>query len=145
MTLRQNVQFCSAFPDDADHDLDVQSGRNIAEALKAALGQRGYRVSEPVNGGDHGWELDVWSGRKRLWRQVSVLAADECYLVTENMTFWLWPDADLFRRFLKDLQSVLAEDGRFIVTGWFSKGAAVSGAELAEAPFTPKAALRRAP
>lgn len=62
MTLRQNVQFRSGFPDDADYDLDVQPGRNIADALKAALSRRGYRVSEPINGGDHGWELDVWRG-----------------------------------------------------------------------------------
>ena len=103
MTLRQNVQFCSGFPDDGDYDLDVQPGRNIAEALKAALSQRDYRVSEPINGGDHGWELDVWSGRKRIWLQISVLAADECYLMTENMTFWMWPDRALFRAFLRDL------------------------------------------
>ena len=77
MTLRQNVQFCSGFPDDGDYDLDVQSGRNIAETLKAALSQRGYRVSEPINGGDHGWELDVWRGRKRIWLQISVLAAGD--------------------------------------------------------------------
>ena len=140
MTLRQNVQFCSAFPNDADYDLDVQPGRNIAEALKAALSRRGYRVSEPINGGDHGWELDVWRGRKRLWLQISVLAADECYLMTENMTFWLWPDMDLFRSFLRDLQSVLAEDSKFCVTGWFSNGASVSATELADAPFTPEAA-----
>ena len=137
MTLRQNVRFCSGFPQDGDDDLDVQSGRNIVEALKAALRERGYRVSEPINGGDHGWELDVWRGRKRIWLQISVLAADECYLMTENMTFWLWPDLGLFRAFLTDLQSVLAEDSRFCVTGWFSKGASVSGTELAEAPLTP--------
>lgn len=140
MTLRQNVQFCSGFPDDGDYDLDVQPGRNIAQALKAALSQRGYRVSEPINGGDHGWELDVWRGRKRLWLEISVLAADECYLTTENMTFWMWPDMDLFRAFLRDLQSVLAEDSRFRVTGWSSKGASVSAAELADGPITPEAA-----
>jgi hypothetical protein len=137
VTVRQNVQFRSGFPDDADYDLDVQPGRNIAGALKAALSRRGYRVSEPINGGDHGWELDIWRGRKRVWLQISVLAADECYLMTENMTFWLWPDVELFRAFLRDLQGVLAEDSRFRVTGWFSKGASVSGTELAEAPLTP--------
>jgi len=115
----------------------VQPGRNIAEALGAALRQRGYRVSEPINGGDHGWELDVWRRRKRIWLQISVLAADECYLMTENMTFWLWPDVELFRAFLRDLQSVLAEDSRFCVTGWFSKGASASATELADAPLTP--------
>ncbi len=135
MTVRQNVRFRSGFPDDGDDDVDVQPGRNIAEALKTALEQRFYRVSEPINGGDHGWELDVWRGRKRLWIQISVLAADECYLLTENMTFWMWPDVELFREFLTDLQSILAENSRLWVTGWFSKGTSVSAMELADAPF----------
>lgn len=136
MSLRQNVQFRSGFPDDGDHDVDVQPGRNIADALKAALARLGYRVSEPINGGDHGWELDVWRGRKRLWLQISVLDADECYLMTENMTFWLWPDMELFRAFLADLQRVFAEDDRLCVTGWFSNGTSASATELADAPFS---------
>ncbi len=137
MTIRQNVQFCSAFPNDADDELELQAGRNIAEALKTALRQRGYRVSEPINGGDHGWELDIWRGRKRIWLQISLFAADECYLETENMTFWLWPDRELFRAFLRDLQSVLAEDSRFRVTGWYTRVASDSAIELADGPLTP--------
>lgn len=135
MILRPNVQFRSGFPDDGDHDLDVQAGRNIAEALRTRLAQLGYRVSEPINGGDNGWELDIWRGRKRLWLQISVLCADECYLMTENMTFWLWPDMKLFRMFLMDLQRILAEDTRFCVTGWFPRGVLDSGMELADGPF----------
>ena len=46
-------------------------------------------------------------------------------------------DRDLFRAFLRDLQSVLAEDSRFCMTGWFSKGASASATALADAPLTP--------
>jgi hypothetical protein len=133
--FRPDVQFSSGFPYDGDHDVDVQPGRNIAETLRTALAQLGYHVSEPIDAGDHGWELDIWRGRKRLWLQISVLDADECYLMTENMTFWLWLDIRLFRVFLTDLQRVLLEDDRFHVIGWFSKNGSAHDMQPADAPF----------
>ena len=135
MTLCPNAQFRSAFPDDSDDDLELQPGRNIVEALSAGLVRSGYRVSEPISGGDHGWELDIWRGRKRLWLQVSVLAADECYLMAENMTFWLWPDVKLFRAFLADLERILADDSRFGVIGWFRSSPFSGETDLADTPF----------
>jgi len=139
VTYRSDVQFRSGFPDDAVYDTgdgcDVQAGRNIAEALKAALEQVDYRVSDPIDGGDHGWELDVWRGRKRLWIQISVLDAGECYLVTDNKTFWLLPDFKVYRAFLLDLQRILEADGRFSVVGWFSSGGIARGSAPAVGPF----------
>jgi hypothetical protein len=137
VNLRPDVQFRSGFPDDGDYEVDVQPGRNIAQTLRTALVQLAYRVSEPINGGDHGWELDIWRGRKRLWLQISVLGADECYLMTENMTFWLWPDIKLFQTFLADLQRVLEEDDRFSLIGWFPKGGSARTMEPADTPFDP--------
>lgn len=137
MTLRPNIQFDSGFPDDTvDDDQIIQwPGRNIAEALKAALERVGYRVSEPIHAHEHGWELDVWRGRKRLWLQISVIDADECYLMTENMTFWLWPDWKVFRVFLSDLQRILEADSRFGRVGWFQKGGSSRRMTPAGGPF----------
>ena len=137
MILRPDIRFSSGFPNDSvdgDADIpDVQSGRNIAEALKAALQRRDYRVSDPINGGDHGWELDIWRGRKRFWLQISVLAADECYLLTKLCT--LWPDQRLFQAFLSDLQMILEADSRFSQLGWFQSGGIYRRMAPAAGPF----------
>jgi hypothetical protein len=140
VTLRTDVQFRSGFPDDTvgdDHGVDVWPGRNITEALKVALERFGYQVSEPICAEHSGWELDISRGRERLWLQVSVLDAGECYLMTENVTFRIWPDMKPFRMFLTDLQRILEEDGRFGVIGWFPKGGSVGTMEPADAPFDP--------
>lgn len=137
--MRPEVRFRSGFPNDyaaGGGDIpDVQAGHNIAEALKVALESLDYRVDGPINGGDNGWELDIWHGRKRLWLQVSVLDPDECYLMAENMTSWLWRDAKLFRAFLLDLNRVLQADTRFSHVGWLPPGGIDRGAPPAAAPF----------
>lgn len=138
MTLRPVVEFRSGFPDDTVEDDDeiVQwPGRNIAEFLKAALESLGYRVSEPIHAHEHGWELDIWRGRKRLWLQVSVLDAEECYLTAENKTSWFWPDVKLFRAFLSDLQHTIEADSRFSPIGWYPKGGPTHGMAPAAGPF----------
>ena len=138
MTFYPVVEFRSGFPDDTIEDGDdiVQwPGRNISEVLKAALERLNYRVSEPIHAHEHGWELDVWWGNKRLWLQISVLDADECYLTAENKTFWLWPDAKVFRAFLADLQRTLAADDKFSITGWFPSGGQAPGVAPATSPF----------
>lgn len=141
MTVRPEIRFSSAFPDDTIYDAagfaEVQPGRNIAQALKVALEQREYRVSDPINGGDHGWELDIWRGGKRLWLQITAFDADESYLHAENMTFWLWPDVNLFRTFLSDLQRILLADSRFSRVGWLPKGGIYRDLAPAAGPFDP--------
>jgi len=137
--LRPDVSFSSGFPDDAvygdDEVVEVQAGRNVAEALKMALERLEYRVSDPIDGGDHGWELDIWRGRKRLWLQVSALGVDENFLMTENMTFWLWPDTKVYQTFLTDLQRILEADGRFSRIGWYPKSGWDRGMAPADGPF----------
>lgn len=138
MILRPEIQFSSAFPDDSiedEIDLVQWPGRNIAEVIRTGLKARGYRVSEPIHAHEHGWELDIWRGRKRFWLQISVLDAEVNYLMAENMTFFLWRDANLFRTFLSDLQSVLEADDRFSRIGWFAKGGIDRNAAPAAGPF----------
>ena len=137
MTLRPDVQFRSGFPDDTvenGDDIVEWPGRNIAEALKAALERLGYRVSEPVSMEHVGWELDIGLQRRAFCLRINVIDADECYLMASNSTIWL-PDAKLFRSLLADLQRILKEDGRFVVVGWFPKGGIDRNLEPAAAPF----------
>ena len=138
MILRPEIRFRPGFPDDTiegEEDTIEWPGRNITEALKAALEQRGYRVSEPLNAEHVGWELEVFRGRKRLWLQVSRLDDETCYILAFNKTSWLWPDVKVFQAFLSDLQSIMAADGRFGEPGWFPKGGLDLGMAPALGPF----------
>lgn len=140
MTLRSDVQFRSGFPDETvgdDDGIDVWPGRNITEALKAALELHGYRVSEPICAEHAGWELDIWRGRKSLWLRVNVVDADECYLMTRSSSSWLWPETKLFRLFLTDLQRILEADGRFNLIGWLPKGGSERTTMPWRTPFGP--------
>lgn len=140
MTLRSNVQFCSGFPDDTladDDDIVVWPGRNIMEALRAALERFGYRVSEPICAEHAGWELDVWRGRKALWLGINVVDTDECYLTAKSSSSWLWPEKSLFRTFLADLQHILEEDSRFKVVGWLPTGVSAGTVTPWRSPFEP--------
>lgn len=135
--LRPEIHFASNFPDDAvygdDDFCETPGGRNIAETLKTALEQFDYRVSAPIAGGDHGWELDIWSGRQRLWVQVTVIDAGESYLIAEP--FWFFPSMKLFRQFLADLKGILEADGRFKQLGWFPKGGSTRNVAPGSGPF----------
>jgi hypothetical protein len=125
VTIRPNIQMYADFPDDMiedDHDIVQFAGRNIAEALREAFGERGYRVSEPIEAGEHGWELDVYKGKRRFWVQITSMSEDgEVLLMTQNMASWFRPDLPTFRLFLSDLEGVLEEDPRFNRIGWLTK------------------------
>ena len=136
--LRPEIVFSSAFPDDSIEDEDgfVQwPGRNVAETLKVALEGRGYRVSDPVHMHEKGWELDIWRGRRRFWIRVSMGDVEANYLTAENMAFFLWPDAKLFRAFLADLRDVLEADHRFSRIRWFPKGGINANTPPEAGPF----------
>ena len=137
MTIRPHLKMHADFPDDCvedDEDIILFPGRNIAEALRDALGARGYRVSEPMHAGEHGWELEAYQDRLRRWIQITQLG-DECIVMTRNMASWLRPDLPAFRRFLSDLQAVLEADPRFSRIGWLTKDFSYTDAPPAAGPF----------
>ena len=88
-----------------------------------------------IHAHEHGCELNIWHGRKRLWLQISLGDADVNYLMAENMTFFLWRDVKLFRAFLADLQDVLQADHRFSRIRWFRKGGIGADTASATGPF----------
>lgn len=125
MILRPEIEFSSGFPDDSiegEQEFVQWPGQNVAAALKAALEQRGYRVSEPIHAHEHGWELNIWRGRKRLWLQISMIDVELNCLTATDMTFFLWRDAKVLREFLSDLHGVLKADPRFKQVRWFARG-----------------------
>lgn len=138
MTIRPNVELRADFPDDCvedDHDILQFPGANIAEALKVALSEIGYSVSEPIYAGEHGWELDVVRARRRFWIQITRLEDDECLLMTRNMGSWLRPDLPAYRTFLTDLQRILEGDRRFSRIGWLPKDWSRNNAPASAGPF----------
>lgn len=139
MSWRQEVRFRSGFPDDSvdSDEVELKAGRNIAEALKAALQPLGYRVSDPIGAGENGWELDIWSARKRFWLQISVLPPDRCYLMMRNMASWMSPGWDLYRTFQADLNRILQADSRVTKVGWLKDGGLDRGSKGAAGPFDP--------
>ena len=140
MTVRRDVQFRSGFADDTVEDEDdtvVWAGRNITEALKAALERLGYTVSEPISAEHAGWELDLWHQRKGFSLRVNVIDASECYLMADSSISWLLPDTKPLRMLLADLQRILEEDGRFEVVGWIPRGGLVGTAMFWRSPFAP--------
>jgi hypothetical protein len=124
--LRPEITFVSGFPEDAVCDengfVDVQPGRNVAEALKVALEHLGYRVSTPIDAGDHGWDLDIWRWRQRFSLQIVLVRTDENYL-RANLC-GLLPHRKFLRMFLSDLQPILEADRRFSRIGWWRNGCA---------------------
>jgi hypothetical protein len=124
VTLRTDVLFRSGFPDDTveeDDDIVAWPGRNIMEALKAALELLGYDVSEPVSLEHAGWELDISRERKALWLRVNVAGAEESYLMAGSSTSWFSSDKKPLLMLLADLQRVLEADARFGGAGWFPR------------------------
>jgi len=113
----------------------VNAGRNVSEALKAALEPLGYLVSEPIGAGLLGWELDIWRERKRFWLSISVIPPDRGYLTMRNMASWLQPGWDLCRSFQRDLQGILQADDRFAKVGWFPDGGIDRRMKAAAGPF----------
>lgn len=95
----------------------------------------GYRGSDLIDAGDHGWELDIWSGRQRMSLQVSVIDADENYLIAQP--FGLLPNKKIFRKLLQDLQGILEADGRFSRIGRFPIGGSARNIAPAAGPFDP--------
>jgi hypothetical protein len=125
VTIRPNIELRADFPDDGiedEHDFVQWPGRNITEALRDALQALGYQVSDPIAANEHGWELDVQRGRKRMWMQVTSAGENgECIIMTEHRASWFRPNADVYRVFLTDLQQVLEADPRFSQMAWLKK------------------------
>lgn len=122
--LRPDATFGTTLPDDQvdeEDDVAIWAGRNICEAIRAALSPKGYVVSEPVHAHEHGWELDVSRGKIRYWIQITRLADEECILLTRFRTWRLRGDRPGYRELVLDLAEFLGGDARFNNVRWYNR------------------------
>lgn len=134
--MTPSVEFLAGLPDDALYDDDGYelqfAGRNVAEAIAAALTAGGYVVSEPENCQELGWELEARRGGCRFWMRVTKIA--EFVVATQDMTFRLWPKRPSYIEFRRELHSALASDPRFTEIRWFDDVLPTDGGDWSAEP-----------
>jgi hypothetical protein len=121
--LRSSVEFVPGFPNDGVEREDGMDfvhfpGRSIAKAVGDLLVARGYEVSDPIEMGFIGWELDIRKGGRRFWLRVNYIDEREAYLATRDLTWQFWRRRPSFRDFLLELEAELQLDGRFGQMAW---------------------------
>lgn len=122
MKLLTQVEFRADFPDDMiedEHDIIQFGGLGMASALRTMLTDQGYDVSEPLNCGVVGWELDIRSGGIRFWLRISQSDAHDYVVHAQDMTWKFWLKGPSFAEFLAAIDNWLHADGRFDQVGWF--------------------------
>jgi hypothetical protein len=132
------AEFRSDLPDDhiEDGDQIVQfGGKSVIAAIGEMLTRCGCEVSEPIYADEHGWELNVKAGRRRLWCQVTLI---DKYLFIFEQNSWFGKH---FRRYpqeyidaLKHLSAELQSDPRFHEIEWFAEGEALGDKPGAKTP-----------
>ena len=119
---RGSVEFLADFPDDTvygESGDEVQfAGKNVAETVADMLTKYGYEVAAPEHCYELGWEFDARRSGCRLWIRITKI--QEFVLVTQDMTYRLWPDRRPYVEFLRGLNSALGSDPRFSRIRWFN-------------------------
>jgi hypothetical protein len=133
---RESAEFLAEFPDDAVYDEDGNetqfAGENVSRAIGELLARRGYEVAAPENCDFLGWEFDAKRGGCRFWMRITKIRA--FVVVTQDMTYRLWPKHGPYIEFLQDLHSVLSDDPRFGEIKWFQDDLPSDGGKGFPAP-----------
>jgi hypothetical protein len=134
--LRGSVEVLAEFPDDAVYDDNGDetqfAGENVARTIAELLAKRGYEVAEPENCQELGWELDARRSGCRFWMRITKI--QEFVIVTQDMTYRLWPNRGPYSEFLRDLHAVLGSDARFSRIRWFHDGLPADGGAWSPEP-----------
>ena len=133
MKVRRWALFDTNIPADdfVDEEDDCRlDGKNVAEAISSILRKFECEVSAPNYVDEHGWELDIVCGGRKLWAQVVVL--DKCIFVLEDCSLI----SGFFHHYhpnyldaLKRLGEALATDKRFRNVRWHDDPNFPSGRE----------------
>jgi hypothetical protein len=138
--VRNWATFTSDLPDDhiedeAGEEIIQYGGKSVAEAIAEMLSRLGCVVDPPRYADEHGWELDIAKGKRRLWCQITLI---ESYLMAFEDTSFLSslrrPHPD-FLGVLTGLAGELGNDARFHDVEWFVEKEVLSGVEGAKAPM----------
>jgi hypothetical protein len=123
--------------DDEDGGEETYGGRIVAEAIGHMLRDLGYRVDGPICVDDHGWDLDVFVGGRRIWVEVQG-GSDEFWLQTEAMVGLFGrlfrPDISHYREFMQRLSDGLRAHPAFTEIKWYATRAGRSVGPPLDAP-----------
>jgi hypothetical protein len=138
MRVRNWATFTADLPDDhiEDGPKIVQfGGKSVMEAIAAMLSGLGCAVGQVTYANEHGWELDVDFGKRRLWCQVTLI---EGYLfVFEDTSFLgklLGRQDPFYLDVLTRLARELGSDPRFHDVLWFHQDDVLSDVPGAKEP-----------
>lgn len=110
-------------------------GKSVAAAIGKMLERLGCVVSPPIYAHEHGWELDVQAGRRRMWGQVTLI---EGYIFvfedTSLIDKMLGRHNKVYLDTLMSLSEALAQDSRFHDVQWYSGADLLTGKPGAKAP-----------
>jgi hypothetical protein len=142
MIVRSCATFTADLPDDQIENEEGTSivqygGKSVAEAIGAVLKRLGCVVDPVRYGGDHGWELDITCGKRRLWCQVTII---DCYVIDfEDLSFiskLLGRSHPIYLDILKRLALELGRDPRFRDVLWFRKEEVLTGVSGSKEPVS---------
>ena len=126
MNLHGYAELVTVLPDDIveqDGEIVTYPGRNVGEAIGEILRAADYDVGPPEYMDEHGWDLNVYVGGKRIWLELQGIDPGEFVLQTEAMVgvFKRLFGADLtyYAEFLTKLSDGLEQDPRFSKVEWY--------------------------
>ncbi len=123
MIVRSCATFTADLPDDHIEEgprIIQFGGKSVAQAITEILTRLGCVVDPPRYADEHGWELDIKLGKRRLWCQVTFM---DFYLVFFEDISWLnqllGRHHPLYLDALTRLAQALGRDPRFHDVLWF--------------------------
>ena len=142
MIVRSCATFTADLPDDHIEDEEgveiIQfGGKSVAEAISEILTQLGCVVDRLRYAHEHGWELDIKCGKRRLWCQVTFM---DFYVIHFEDISWvnqlLGRHHPLYLDTLTRLAQELGRDPRFHDVLWFLRDEALTGVAGSKAPIS---------
>jgi hypothetical protein len=125
MNSEAYAEFAVELEDDLveeDGEIVAFPGRNVAEAIAELLRGEGYAVGAPECADEHGWDLDVRVGRKRIWLEVQGAQQEYVLHAIAHTGIFGKPDLAFFAEFLTRLNEGLRRDAGFRPVKWYALG-----------------------
>jgi len=122
------AELSANFPDEAiqgeDGEMIDLGARTAAEAIGEILRGAGYDIAPPEFMGDHGWDLNVYVDRKRIWLEFQPGAEPQEYILQiEAMAGFFRRlrgiDLTYYAEFLTKLNEGVGRDPRFRWIKWY--------------------------
>jgi hypothetical protein len=142
MNFKGYAELVTVLPDDLveeDDSIVTYPGRNVAEAMAEILRAAGYDVSPPEYMHEHGWDLNVRVGGRRIWLELQGVDPGEFVLQTEAIVGFFrrlgGVDLRYYAEFLAKLNDGLKGDPRFSKVEWYELRNHMPVGEAADGPL----------